>query len=113
MNNFDQWRTTITIQDPARKSFWEGQIGTATLPIKSLIPVLCDFPGLPNSLAYMLDVQAIPPDMQAKIASALAGRFGVDVDEILRDFDEGNAPILAAGCQVQTTDPVILAAILL
>jgi ribosomal protein L12E/L44/L45/RPP1/RPP2 len=61
----------------------------------------------------MLDVQAIPPDMQAKIASALAARFGVDVDEVLRDFDEGIAPILASGCQAQTNDPAILAAILL
>lgn len=113
MNRSGRWSTTITIQDPDRREFWEGAIGTATLPIKSLIPVLCNFPGRPNSLAYLLDLDAITPEMKDKMAAALAAKFDLDTAAILADFRTGIAPILAESCRVQTTDPAVLLSMLM
>jgi hypothetical protein len=31
----EEWKTTVTINDPERATFWQAAIGTVTLPVKN------------------------------------------------------------------------------
>lgn len=104
MNSLQNWQTTITILDPDRQAFWERAIGTATLPIKSLSPIIVDLPGLPASPVFLLDLDAITPEMKLQIAIATAAKFGLDVTRVILDMESGFAPILATNSMIECTD---------
>lgn len=112
MNTLDHWQTTATILDPERSQFWLGAIGTNTLPIKSIIPIICNLPGHPSAHAYLLDLRAIDDKMKRKIAEGIATKFRVDAGEVEADMERNGMPILAKNCNVQSSDPAVFALLL-
>ena len=112
MNTLDHWQTTATILDPERKQFWLGAIGTNTLPIKSIVPIVCNLPGRPSAHAYLLDLPAISGEMKRKIAEGIAAKFGVDAGEVEADMERNGMPILADNCSAQSSDPAVFALLL-
>jgi hypothetical protein len=113
MNTINTWQTTVTINDPARKQFWESTIGTSTLPIKSIMPIFCNLPGKTRAYVYMLDVQAISDEMRSKIAAGIGQQFGVDPATVESEMIMTGAPILAEDCIVQSSDPATLMSMLI
>lgn len=104
MNSITQWRATITILDPDRRAFWERAIGTATLPIRSLQPVIVDLPDLPAAPVVFLDLDAVTTEMRDRIVAASAERFGLDPALIRADMAGGWCPILATNSLIECTD---------
>jgi hypothetical protein len=89
---------TVTIMDPQRKAEWESIFGTATVRVKSPVPVLADLPGKPNSMIFELDLEAITPEQRGKLVAHLAGKFGISAVEVEANLDDHGVPILAEHC---------------
>lgn len=113
MNKPNDWQTTVTIHDPQRAAFWQNAIGTNRLPIRSIIPQLANLPGLPNAAVYLLDTAAISDEMKHAIANAIVQKFGAPSPQVvLEDMASNGMPILADGCSVTSSDPIVLSLII-
>jgi hypothetical protein len=103
MNTRDDWLTTATIHDEARRNLWSVVFPGAIVPIKSMLTCKVNVPGHDNADAYMLDLDAISDDQIERLCNVISVAFGIPLDEVRSEINMG-VPILAEGVSVATRD---------
>src|SRR5687768_1514331 len=68
-------------------------IGTNLLPIVSPDALIGQLPGLGLHPVWILDAKRLDPRVRQRIAAAMAEKFGLSVEEVLADIDNGRSPI--------------------
>lgn len=97
---------TATVVDPERRAFVISIFGSDTVPIESIMPINISTFEHEQVLAYMLDLDAITDEQLEKLITALAGKFGYDVDFVRSEIARQGVPLLTddVGVLVQTSD---------
>jgi len=90
-------QTTVTIHG-ARGAEWISVLGTATLPVKSPLPVRAQLPGIDNAEVYLVALDALQPGQLDKIVAHVSRKFGVPVEDVRQELKEHGMPILADDC---------------
>ena len=108
MNTKKDWQTTVTIHDPHRAAVWGSIFPGARLPVRSIVPVQADLPGLPAATVYFLDLDAVTDEQMEKLITVIADLFRLTPDEVRQDLKERGVPILADDASIESTDPAQL-----
>lgn len=113
MNRPGEWKTIARTDDRARAELWRSVFGINVAPIKSIIPKLVNLPGRPNTLCYMLDLEALADEQKKKLYEALSKKYNVLITVVILLVEsDGGLPIPAEGVTVESTDPADLFALL-
>lgn len=106
-NTINDWMTTATIMDGARREWWLEWFGSPTAPIISIVATLVNVSKYGEVEAYMLDLDAITDERKEKLMQGLAKAFGMTEDDARLELIKG-VPILAENVSVSTRDPGIM-----
>ncbi len=91
----------LSICDPLRAAlFREVGLDPERVPVSSPAPGWANLPGVGRALVYEMAIGDLTEDQRQRLAALLAGRFGLPVEEVVRDLDVVGCPILADGCML-------------
>ena len=93
--------STVTVHDAARVPHFEEVFGSATVPVKSIIPFWAELP-IGRTLVFELDVDALDEATRARLVRHLAGKFGIPLAEANALLRTEGLPILAESCTTMT-----------
>ncbi len=97
--------TTATIHDPERKGFWLETLGTDTVPVVSIVPIMASTPkNREGHSCYLLDIQKLTDEQQNALLDALAKKFDLPADIAKKEFYENGVPIPAEDVMVASSD---------
>jgi hypothetical protein len=108
MNTKDNWQTTITIHDEVRAAVWGAIFPGARVPVRTLVPVLADLPGIRSARVYFLDLDAVSDAQLAELVRKLAELFSLDPDEVRQDMAATGVPILADNTSLESSDHALV-----
>lgn len=104
-----EWLTTATAVDEERRAWWRGIFGCDEIPLQSPVAQWVNVTEFDEpQLCYMVDVQALADGQRARLVAALAKRFDLPVDLVVRELD-GGVPVRAERVVMMSSDFVALA----
>jgi len=87
--------------DPQRaEMFCQAGLDPGRAPVVSPVARWARLPGRGWALVYELAIGDLTVEQRQRLAELLARRFGLPVEEVVRDLEVVGCPILAAGCVV-------------
>jgi hypothetical protein len=104
MNTKEKWQTTIVIRDEVRAAVWGAIFPGARVPVRTLVPVLADLPGLPSARVYFLDLDAVSDAQLVELVRKLAELFSLDPEAVRQDIAATGVPILADNTSLESSD---------
>jgi|GEM_PF-2566956 len=97
---------TVSINNPQRRLEWLDMLGTACLHVKSVIPELAMMPGFDEPQpVYYVDLDCLTPQQRQRLIRHLSVRFSLSVEQVERQLEAENIPILAPDCILMVRNP--------
>jgi hypothetical protein len=104
MNTKEKWQTRVVIRDEVRAAVWGAIFPGARVPVRTLVPVLADLPGLPSARVYFLDLDAVSDAQLAELVPKLAELFSLNPEAVRQDMAATGVPILADNTSLESSD---------
>lgn len=70
------------------------------VPIKGYEPFLAEMPEVGVQLVYLVDLERLKPETRQRLIAHISQRFKLPVEDVARDIDAENVPVLADGVTV-------------
>ena len=103
MNTKDKWTITATIHDEPRRTLWSKVFLDAIVPIKEAKPYQINGPGDQKTMAYLVDVDALPRGQRQQLVRLLSVIWGYTPGEVRAEM-YGGVAIDAEGVTVTVVD---------
>jgi hypothetical protein len=97
---------TVSINNPQRRLEWLDMLDAACLHVKSVIPELAMMPGFDEPQpVYYVDLDCLTPQQRQRLTRHLSARLSLSVEQVERQLETENIPILALDCVLMVRNP--------
>lgn len=90
----------VIVTDPARRAAFEKVFGSASVPVKSAVPITAELAGKGVVKAYQLDLEALDADAFARLVEHLAAKFETLPSVVETTLRTEGMAIMAEDCVV-------------